>query len=41
VGLLGAVVSIIVVWFSPVRHLRDTQLPDGPALPGEQTPLTE
>lgn len=41
VGLLGAVLSIVVVWFSPVRHLYDTQLSDGPALPGEGTPLTE
>ena len=41
VGLLGAVLSIAVVWFSPVRHIRDTVLADGPVLPGEEAPLTE
>ena len=41
IGLVGAVVSIAVVWLSPVRHIRDTTISDGPALPGDETPLTE
>lgn len=41
VGLLGAVLSIVVVWFSPVRKMRETTLAEGPALPGEEVPLTE
>jgi predicted MFS family arabinose efflux permease len=40
-GLLGAVLSIVVVWLSPVRHIRDTTMRDGPALPGDELPLTE
>ena len=41
VGLVGAVLAIAAVWFSPVRHIRDTTISDGPVLPGEETPLTE
>jgi len=41
VGLLGAVLAIAVVWFSPVRRMRETTISEGPALPGEETPLTE
>lgn len=41
IGLLGAVVSIVVVWFSPVRLLRETSITADPALPGAETPLTE
>ncbi len=41
VGLLGAVVSILVVWFSPVRFIRDAPLSIGPVLPGDESPLTE
>jgi MFS family permease len=40
-GLLGAVLSIVVIWFSPVRHINDTTMTAGPALPGDETPLTE
>ena len=41
VGLVGAVLAIAAVWFSPVRHIHDTTIGHGPALPGEETPLTE
>jgi MFS family permease len=41
IGLVGAVVAIAAVWFSPVRHMRETVIADGPALPGEEMPLTE
>jgi MFS family permease len=41
VGLLGAIVSILVVWFSPVRFIRDAPLSIGPVLPGDESPLTE
>jgi Na+/melibiose symporter-like transporter len=41
VGMLGALASVAVVWFSPVRHMRDTTLSDGPVMPGDETPLTE
>lgn len=40
-GLVGAVASIVVIWFSPVRQIRDTTISAGPALPGDETPLTE
>jgi MFS family permease len=41
VGLIGALVAIAAVWFSPVRHMRETVIADGPALPGDEVPLTE
>jgi MFS family permease len=41
VGVLGAVLSIVVVWLSPVRHMHDTTIAEGPVLPGEESPLTE
>jgi MFS family permease len=41
VGLLGALLAIAAIWFSPVRHMRETTLSDGPVLPGDQSPLTE
>jgi MFS family permease len=41
IGLLGGVVSLAVIWFSPIRRLRDVVLSDGPVLPGEESPLTE
>ena len=41
IGLAGAVLAIAVVWFSPVRHMRQTTIAAGPALPGDETPLTE
>lgn len=40
-GLLGAVASIIVVWFSPVRHIRDAPLVPHIGLTGDQRPITE
>jgi MFS family permease len=41
IGLLGALVSIAVVWFSPVRQMRETVIAEGPVLPGDEAPLTE
>lgn len=41
VGLVGAVLAIAAIWFSPVRRIRDTALSDGPVIPGEESPLTE
>jgi MFS family permease len=40
-GLLGAVASIIVVWFSPVRHIRDAPLTPHVGMPGDELPITE
>ena len=41
VGLLGAALAIAAIWFSPVRRMLDTEIADGPVLPGDQSPLTE
>ncbi|HET7182307.1 MAG TPA: MFS transporter [Candidatus Limnocylindrales bacterium] len=41
IGMVGAVIAIAAVWFSPVRHMRDTTISDGPVMPGDQSPLTE
>lgn len=41
VGLLGAVAAILVIWFSPVRHIRDAPMSTEPVLPGGESPLTE
>jgi MFS family permease len=41
IGVLGAILSIAVIWFSPVRHMRETTISAGPVLPGEDSPLTE
>lgn len=41
VGLLGAVLSILVVWFSPVRFIREATISSGLVLPGDESPLTE
>ena len=41
VGLLGAVAAILVVWLSPIRHIRDAPISTGPVLPGDESPLTE
>jgi MFS family permease len=41
VGLLGAVLSLLVVWFSPVRFIRDAPLAGPTAMPGDEMPLTE
>jgi MFS family permease len=39
VGLLGAIAAIIVVWFSPVRHIRDAPITTEVVLPGADAPL--
>ena len=39
VGLLGAIAAIIVVWFSPVRHIRDAPITPELILPGSDAPL--
>jgi MFS family permease len=36
IGLVGA-----VVWFSPVRKMREMTISRGPVLPGDESPLTE
>jgi MFS family permease len=41
VGLLGAVFSMVVVWFSPVRSIRDAPLVPPSAMPGDELPITE
>jgi MFS family permease len=41
IGLLGAVFSLVVVWFSPVRFIRDAPLVRPTAMPGDEMPLTE
>jgi MFS family permease len=41
VGLLGAVFSIVVVWFSPVRFIRDAPIVPPHAMPGDELPITE
>jgi MFS family permease len=41
IGLLGAVLAFLVVWFSPVRHIRDAPITPGLGLPGDEAPLTE
>jgi MFS family permease len=41
VGLLGAVFSMVVVWFSPVRFIRDAPLVPPSAMPGDELPITE
>jgi MFS family permease len=41
VGLLGAVLSILVVWFSPVRHIREAPTRPTIGLPGDTLPITE
>jgi MFS family permease len=38
-GLMGAVVAILIIWFSPVRHLRDAPVSIEPVMPGEDAPL--
>ncbi len=40
-GLLGGVLSIVVVWFSPVRFIRDAPLAARTAMPGDELPVTE
>lgn len=41
IGLLGGVFGIIVVWFSPVRFIRDAPLAPSHAMPGDEMPITE
>lgn len=41
VGLLGAVFAILVVWFSPVRFIRNAPLVPVHGLTGEDLPITE
>jgi MFS family permease len=41
VGLLGAVLSLLVVWFSPVRHVREAPLVPNIGMPGDDLPITE
>ncbi|HEY4227621.1 MAG TPA: MFS transporter [Candidatus Limnocylindrales bacterium] len=39
VGMLGALAAILVVWFSPVRHIRDAPISTDLVLPGDDAPL--
>jgi MFS family permease len=41
IGLLGGLFGIIVVWFSPVRFIRDAPLAPTHAMPGDEMPITE
>ena len=41
VGLLGAALSLLVVWFSPVRHVRQAPLTPNIGMPGDAMPITE
>jgi MFS family permease len=41
IGILGAIASIAVIWFSPVRHIRDAPISSGAVMPGDESPLTE
>jgi MFS family permease len=41
VGLLGTVFAILVVWFSPVRFIREALISTDAVLPGDGSPLTE
>jgi MFS family permease len=41
VGLMGAVLALLVVWFSPVRHVRDAPLVPNIGMPGGELPITE
>ena len=41
VGLAGAALTLVVVWFSPVRHVRSAPLAPSIDLPGDTLPITE
>jgi MFS family permease len=41
VGLIGAVFAFLVVWFSPVRAIREAPISTDAILPGDLSPLTE
>jgi MFS family permease len=40
-GIVGAALSFLVVWLSPVRHIRDAPISTDAVLPGGEAPLTE
>ncbi len=41
IGLLGGVLSLLVVWFSPVRHIREAPVVALIGMPGDELPITE
>ena len=41
VGLVGAMLSILVIWFSPVRFIRNAPMTTDAVLPAAAVPLTE
>jgi len=41
VGLIGSVLAIVAVWFSPVRHIRDAPLVPTIGMPGDELPVME
>jgi MFS family permease len=41
VGLAGAALTLLVVWFSPVRHVRTVPLVPTIDMPGDTLPITE
>ena len=41
VGLVGAVLAFVVVWFSPVRHVRDAPLAPNLGMPGGGSTIPE
>ena len=41
VGLAGAALTLLVVWFSPVRKVREAPLVPMIDLPGDTLPMTE
>ena len=41
VGILGAGLALLVVYFSPVRHIRDAPLVPSIGMPGDELPIME
>lgn len=41
VGLAGAALTLLIVWFSPVRHVREAPLVPTIDMPGDTLPITE
>ena len=41
VGLIGGVLAIVVVWFSPVRHIKDAPIAPTIGMPGDEMPVLE
>jgi MFS family permease len=41
VGLAGAALTLLVVWFSPVRKVREAPLVPTIDMPGDTLPITE